>query len=1132
MGQAVRQKTVSRVAAPPRVQRQALRVSSPKDPAEKEAEATAKKVARFVSPYAARFAGAVQLARSARQVSRKAEGQPDTGSNVAAELTSSLASGSPLPLGVRRFMEPRFRADFSGVRIHTGERAARLNRQFSAQAFTYGNQIFFGRDRFKPETDEGRELIAHELTHTIQQGAAVQRSEDATVTQQTTPHVQRLGLSDALDYFADKANLIPGFRMFTIVLGVNPINMSRVERSAANILRAVVEFIPGGGLIVQALDNYGVFDRAGRWIEQQLAALGITGASIRQAIDRFLDSLSWRDIFDLGGVWNRAVRILSDPIDRILRLLRSVGGEIIRMIKDAILMPLAQLASRTRGWDLLCAVLGRNPITGDPVPRNAETLIGGFMRLIGQEEIWQNIQRSGAVARAWAWFQGALSGLMGFVSRIPALFMQALRELEIADIVLLPRAFLRVGRVFGSFALQFFSWAGGTIWNLLEIIFSVVAPGVMVYLQRARAAFRSILRNPVGFIGNLVRAGILGLRQFATNFLRHLRASLIGWLTGAMSGANIYIPQAFNLREIVKFILSVLGLTWQNIRAKLVRAIGETAVAALETTFDIVRTLVTEGPAAAWEKIVEQLTNLREMVMEQIMTFVRDRVVQAAITRLVTSLNPAGAFIQAILAIYNTVMFFVERMRQIAQVAASVIDSLAAIAAGTIGPAANRVEQTMAGLLTLVISFLARIAGLGRVSDAVTNVINRVRQPIDRALDRIVDWIVAQARRLGRLVVQGARAAVAAVTQWWRRRSQFTDEQNRSHALYFAGEGRAARLTVASAPEAVEAFLNRVATAAEADAARRPFLRAARYEVQQLTPLLAEIGGITTETPRKLELERSINQRVEALARAMRPLMALAEGGTTYAGLQDPLRLNNIRVVPFEVAPQRDPNFPDYERVSEAEFRRQLTMQQETINGMKVDRWLSNVNMFATSGARSTEGSRMQEEENIAARDAFRDRITADRTAAYQHAPYNRSADDARIAADRFVAHLMERAPRPQRPGVATRTTFVRPYATDPITGEQIRNEVYRTTALHSLDQVAGGSGTDLAGQGGASEDYSIGIQWVRPPRSNPSAGRRVDQIRNAVNEQVTRLQIRRGDLSVLSMNVTLELRVVPAGRR
>lgn len=141
-------------------------------------------------------------------------------------------------------------------------------------------------------------------------------------------------------------------------------------------------------------------------------------------------------------------------------------------------------------------------------------------------------------------------------------------------------------------------------------------------------------------------------------------------------------------------------------------------------------------------------------------------------------LSPAGAFIQAIIATYNTIMFFIERMRTIMQVAMSFIDSIAAIAAGRLAAAANRVEQTMAGLLTLVISFLARIAGLGRVSDAVTRVIDRVRQPINRALDRVVAWIVAQARRLGRFILQagvpqdpqqrlqqGLRAAVVVVNR-------------------------------------------------------------------------------------------------------------------------------------------------------------------------------------------------------------------------------------------------------------------------------------------------------------------------------------------------------------------------------
>ncbi|MGB8699156.1 MAG: DUF4157 domain-containing protein, partial [Thermosynechococcaceae cyanobacterium] len=393
---------------------------------------------KLQSPYITRFAdsGIFAQRQSADLIRRKVEGQPDVASNVAAEIQNSTTAGSPLPLSVRRFMEPRFQADFSQVKIHTGDRAARLNRQVNAQAFTVGNQIFFGRDQFQPEQPQGRELIAHELTHTIQQGAAVQRREAIAVNQQAPVQVQRLGISDALDYFADKANLIPGFRMFTIILGVNPINMSTVDRSAANILRALVEFLPGGGLIVQALERYGIFDRIGNWVEQQLRSLGMTGSMIRDAINRFLDSLSWRDIFNLGGVWNRARRIFTEPIDRIISFGRSMVAGIIQFIKDAILRPLAQLASQTRGYDLLKAVLGQDPITGEPVPRNADTLIGGFMKLISQEEIWNNLKRANAVARAWAWFQGALNGLLGFVRQVPAMFLQALRSLEIADLVL------------------------------------------------------------------------------------------------------------------------------------------------------------------------------------------------------------------------------------------------------------------------------------------------------------------------------------------------------------------------------------------------------------------------------------------------------------------------------------------------------------------------------------------------------------------------------------------------------------------------------------------------------------------------------------------------------------------------
>jgi hypothetical protein len=87
-------------------------------------------------------------------------------------------------------------------------------------------------------------------------------------------------------------------------------------------------------------------------------------------------------------------------------------------------------------------------------------------------------------------------------------------------------------------------------------------------------------------------------------------------------------------------------------------------------------------------------------------------------------------------------------------VVASFIDSIAAIAAGNIGAAAARVEATMAGFLTVVISFLARFAGLGRVSDEVKKIIDKIRAPIDKALDKVVEWIVTMAKRVGRFFTQ------------------------------------------------------------------------------------------------------------------------------------------------------------------------------------------------------------------------------------------------------------------------------------------------------------------------------------------------------------------------------------------
>jgi hypothetical protein len=100
-------------------------------------------------------------------------GEVDPG--VAATIGNAKGGGQPLHDGVRASMERGFGADFSGVRVHTGGQTDALNRSLNARAFTTGSDIFFGKGQYNPGSRGGQELIAHELTHTVQQGASVSR---------------------------------------------------------------------------------------------------------------------------------------------------------------------------------------------------------------------------------------------------------------------------------------------------------------------------------------------------------------------------------------------------------------------------------------------------------------------------------------------------------------------------------------------------------------------------------------------------------------------------------------------------------------------------------------------------------------------------------------------------------------------------------------------------------------------------------------------------------------------------------------------------------------------------------------------------------------------------------------------
>jgi Domain of unknown function (DUF4157) len=93
---------------------------------------------------------------------------------LATQIQSLRGGGQPLASDLRAFFEPRFSYDFDQVRVHTDARAAQTARELNARAYTLGRDVAFAPGEYRPQTPEGRTLLAHELTHVVQQGDRAQ----------------------------------------------------------------------------------------------------------------------------------------------------------------------------------------------------------------------------------------------------------------------------------------------------------------------------------------------------------------------------------------------------------------------------------------------------------------------------------------------------------------------------------------------------------------------------------------------------------------------------------------------------------------------------------------------------------------------------------------------------------------------------------------------------------------------------------------------------------------------------------------------------------------------------------------------------------------------------------------------
>jgi hypothetical protein len=170
-----------------------LAINTPGDVYEQEAEHVAEQVMRMPEPRLQRSCPCgggcprcqtAQTGQEHQSLQTKHVGSSEAGQTAAPPIVHQVlaAPGQPLDMATRAFMEPRFGHDFSQVRVHTDAKAAESARAVNALAYTVGRDVSFGRGQYAPETNSGKKLVAHELTHVMQQGY---------LRNETAGHVQR-----------------------------------------------------------------------------------------------------------------------------------------------------------------------------------------------------------------------------------------------------------------------------------------------------------------------------------------------------------------------------------------------------------------------------------------------------------------------------------------------------------------------------------------------------------------------------------------------------------------------------------------------------------------------------------------------------------------------------------------------------------------------------------------------------------------------------------------------------------------------------------------------------------------------------------------------------------------------------
>ena len=424
-----------------------------------------------------------------------------------------------------------------------------------------------------------------------------------------------------------------------------------------------------------------------------------------------------------------------------------------RFLGDAILEKIEGYARHIPGYTLISLILGKTPIAQKTVQRTPENFIYAVMGLhpLGTM-LADRLKESRALPEAYEWITGQLSKLNLTWTRIKGVIEKA-KELfsVLSPLNSIKPAFVPILKDLMTFVLSVKDKVLEFVLKGALKLAGPLAEKVWGVLQSAGQTLTTILEDPLAFAKNLFMSVAKGFGLFFSNFLKHLKKGLLGFIFGALDGVDITLPDRLDLKGIVSIVFQVLRLTWQHIRKLLVKRLGangERKVALLEKGVDIIRLLISNGVLAIWQKMLAMIDNLASTVVGGVIEFLTVTLVKGALGWLAGLSNPVGAVIKIALMIYDFVVMLLERMQQIMDFVSSVFSSIAEIARGNIGKAAAKVEESIGRTVPLILAFLAALIPITGIASKIQKIMKKLRKPVDKALNKLVKFLVKKAKKV------------------------------------------------------------------------------------------------------------------------------------------------------------------------------------------------------------------------------------------------------------------------------------------------------------------------------------------------------------------------------------------------